>query len=221
MRIPHAESVTPGRTFIDLGPEFAAAILRTVAAGWREVRHLPDVHPNTLEVPITERLRVGMRDALRRLPWGKKMVVLPGTESRSHLDVLIPDGRTDIPLLIVPVYERTSEHDPHAVIECKRIAGADTRLCREYVVQGIDRFSKEKYSENHAHGFMVGYVLSGTSTESADGVNKYLTQQERLDEKLELSNACDDVESWRSEHPRPVRTQQIELLHLLLEFRAT
>lgn len=126
---------------------------------------------------MTERLRDGMRSELKSKghPWGKTLVVLPGTESRSDGAVVIPDGRTDIPLMLIEVFLRTQEHDPHAIIECKRIIGSDTHLCREYVVEGVDRFRTGKYGQNHAFGFMVGYVLSGTAAEAADGVNAYLT----------------------------------------------
>lgn len=107
---------------------------------------------------MTERLRDGMRSAVKNASWN--LIILPGTESRSKSSVLLPDGRTDIPLMMIEVFSRTQEHDPHAIIECKRIAGSDTHLCREYVVEGIDRFASGKYGENHAVGFMVGYVLS-------------------------------------------------------------
>lgn len=111
---------------------------------------------------MTERLRDGMRSELKSKghPWGKTLVVLPGTESRSDGAVVIPDGRTDIPLMLIEVFLRTQEHDPHAIIECKRIIGSDTHLCREYVVEGVDRFRTGKYGQNHAFGFMVGYPLA-------------------------------------------------------------
>ena len=67
---------------------------------------------------MTERLRDGMRIALKNSPW-KQIMVLPGTESRSKSNVMLPDGRTDIPLAFVEIFLRTQEHDPHAIIECK------------------------------------------------------------------------------------------------------
>ena len=179
MRIPYETPPALGREFIELGPEVVAVILLTLAAGWQRACAAEDVNANAGEVLMTERLRDGMRGALRNSPW--KLIVLPGTESRSKASVVLPDGRTDIPLMLIEVFLRTQEHDPHAVIECKRIAGSDTHLCREYVVEGMDRFVREKYGENHAIGFMVGYVLSGSPSESADGVNAYLRRVSRSD----------------------------------------
>ncbi|WP_240794448.1 hypothetical protein [Azoarcus sp. DD4] len=205
-----------GREFIELGPEVVAVILLTLAAGWQRACAAEDVNANAGEVLMTERLRDGMRGALRNSPW--KLIVLPGTESRSKASVVLPDGRTDIPLMLIEVFLRTQEHDPHAVIECKRIAGSDTHLCREYVVEGMDRFVREKYGENHAIGFMVGYVLSGSPSESADGVNAYLRRVSRSD-CLAPSDISDGT--WQSLHARSKPSMPIRLHHAFLGFAGT
>ena len=209
MKLPHDVPATAGRPWIDLVPEMSAAILRIVEAGWALASRSPDVNAGAAEVPMTERLRDGMRSALKagELPWGRRMAVLPGTESRSHPDVLLPDGRTDIPILWIEVFLRFGEHDPHAIIECKRIAGDDTRLCREYVVNGIDRFRTGKYGENHAAGFMAGYLIAGDASTAAHGVNRYLNashgnHEPRLDENLKPSTLVAEPWAWTSRHPR-------------------
>ncbi|MBC3468632.1 hypothetical protein HU729_24060 [Pseudomonas sp. RW10S2] len=163
---------------------------------------------------MTERLRDGMRGALKNSSWS--LIVLPGTESRSKSTVVLPDGRTDIPLMMIEVFLRTQEHDPHAIIECKRIAGSDTHLCREYVVEGIDRFASGKYGENHAVGFMAGYVLSGTAGEAAEGVNAYFTRVSRTSDRLEPSDIVDSA-TWHSKHARATPSRPIGLHHALLE----
>ena len=129
MRIPYETPPALGREFIELEPEVVAVILLTLAAGWQRACAAEDVNANAGEVIMTERLRDGMRIALKNSPW-KQIMVLPGTESRSKSNVMLPDGRTDIPLAFVEIFLRTQEHDPHAIIECKRIAGSDTHLCR-------------------------------------------------------------------------------------------
>ena len=216
MRIPYETPPALGREFIELGPEVVAVILLTLAAGWQRACAAEDVNANAGEVLMTERLRDGMRGALRNSPW--KLIVLPGTESRSKASVVLPDGRTDIPLMLIEVFLRTQEHDPHAVIECKRIAGSDTHLCREYVVEGMDRFVREKYGENHAIGFMVGYVLSGSPSESADGVNAYLRRVSRSD-CLAPSDISDGT--WQSLHARSKPSMPIRLHHAFLVFAGT
>lgn len=216
MRIPYETPPALGREFIELAPEVVAVILLTLAAGWRHACAAEDVNANAGEVLMTERLRDGMRCVLKISPW-KQIMVLPGTESRSKRSVVVPDGRTDIPLAFVEIFLRTQEHDPHAVIECKRIAGADTHLCREYVVEGMDRFIKEKYGENHAIGFMVGYVLSGAPSESAEGVNAYLKRVSRDTDHLALSSAS-DAPTWESQHARSKSSKPIRLHHAFLGF---
>ncbi|HAF43541.1 MAG TPA: hypothetical protein DCK83_00990 [Gallionellaceae bacterium] len=168
---------------------------------------------------MTERLRDGMRDGLKSggLPWGKMLLVLPGTESRSNTTVIIPDGRTDIPLMLIAVFLRTQEHDPHAIIECKRIAGSDANLCREYVQEGINRFCSGKYGQNHAVGFMVGYLIAGTDEESVDGINAHLTRTSRKAEHLAPADCGEGLVSWVSHHGRAAPTSPIKLHHSFLD----
>ena len=218
MRIPYEAPTPLGREFIELAAEVVAAILLTLVAGWQHARGFHDVNPQAEEVPMTERLRDGMRSELKskQHPWNKMLVVLPGTESRSKSTIVVPDGRTDIPLMWIKVFLRTQEHDPHAIIECKRIACSDTGLCRKYVVNGIDRFCTGQYGQNHALGFMVGYVLSGTAVEAVDGVNAYLKRVSRNAEHLAPSDICEEVLSWASQHARTTPSSPVRIHHAFL-----
>lgn len=221
MKLPLDDSAANGRQFIDLGPDIAATILRTIEAGWLLALGMPGVNTDTREVKLTERLRDGMRQALKSgsLPWGKTMVVLPGTESRSCPEVLMPDGRTDIPIMLVKIFRRFSEHDPHAIIECKRIDGNSTYLCREYVVEGIDRFRTGKYSGNHSNGFMIGYLIAGDEQIAVTGINNYLNHRSRSTENLKPSHLIAESWVWASLHPRE-ETSPIEMHHAFLAFSA-
>lgn len=182
-------------------------------AGWQIACGRFEVQPNTGEVVITECLRDGMRAALKTgtLPWHSTMVVLPGTESRSAAEVLIPDGRTDIPIFVIPVFTESQEHDPHAIIECKRVAPSDSTLVREYVVSGIDRFSTGKYSATHSQGFMAGYIISGDIVSTVEAINTYLTKRGRITELLDESKALPSDWTRASTHPRVGST--IDLHH--------
>ena len=220
--LPSGVPVITGRPFVSLRPHVARAILRTVAAGWMVALASADVHAGATEIAMTERLRDGMRQALNSgsLPWSRNMVVLPGTESRSRSEVLLPDGRTDIPILWIELFLHFGEHDPHAIIECKRIAGSDSRLCREYVVEGIDRFRSGKYATNHAAGFMAGYLIAGDASAAAEGVNRYLNsprerRKPRQDENLTPSSLVEEASAWVSRHPR-TDTPPIDIHHIFL-----
>ena len=221
MKLPLDDSATSGRPFIDLRRDIATTILRTIEDGWGLALLSPDVNTDTGEIKLTERLRDGMRQVANegKLPWHETMVVLPGTESRSGPDVLMPDGRTDIPILFFKLRFRFSEHDPHAIIECKRIDGNDTYLCREYVVEGIDRFRKGKYSGNHSNGFMIGYLIAGDAKAAASGINNNLNRTSRYDENLKPSDLVAESWIWASRHPRE-ETGAIELHHAFLAFTA-
>ena len=219
MKLPLDGPATSGRRFIDLKHDIVCTILRTVELGWVFALQATDVNSGAHEVELTERLRDGMRQALNTggLPWRNVMVVLPGTESRSNPTVLVPDGRTDISILWIEIFLRFHEHDPHAIIECKRIAGGDARLCRAYVVQGIHRFRTEKYSNNHSTGFMIGYLISGDEQAAVTGINHYLNRNSSPVEILKPSDKIIDSRVWASRHAR-VATSPIKLHHSFLAF---
>lgn len=161
-----------------------------------------------------------MREVLNQgtTDWNKKMTILRGTESLSVSSPLTPDGLTDIPIFFQDIRENLDEHDPHAIIECKRIAGNDSRLCRLYVVKGIDRFRQGKYAGNHALAFMAGYLLSGGADAAVAGINGYLSRQVREPEHLTSSTVLPEAWARSSRHPRPEPAAPIELHHAFLEF---
>ena len=212
-----------GWQFIDIHGERYDAILQILDSGWRRALTSPNAHPDAGEVEITECLRTGMREALaeRTADWCKKMTVLRGTESSSSPDVSTPDGRTDIPIFFSDIREKYDVHDPHAIIECKRVAGKNANLCRLYVVKGIDRFKTGKYAGNHAAGFMVGYLLSGDANATTEGINKYLTRKKRQSEHLGSSKTSHAAWVRSSRHSRPKPAEPIDLHHAFFGFQPT
>ena len=221
MRLPIGQPAAIGRRFINLNPELTVAIVRTIQAGWRIAVSRVEVMPEADEVTLTECLRDAMRAALKQhnFPWRKMMIVSPGTESRSQPGMTAPDGRTDIPLFLTPIFVRLSEHDPHAIIECKRVAEGDAVLAREYVIEGIDRFRTGKYAENHGRGFMIGYVLAGSPAKVVNGINAYLVRRSRNPEVLSPSSEAGLKGGWVSEHPRAAGRSPIALHHAMLAIR--
>jgi hypothetical protein len=192
---------------------YVAKLLATYLA-----RKRTEIHSAANEVTMTECLRDGMRDALvrNRLPWRKTMIVAPGTESRSRPGMTAPDGRTDIPLFLTGVFAHSGEHDPHAIIECKRVAEDNAHLVREYIVEGVDRFRTGKYAENHGRGFMLGYVLSGTPKGVVRAINNYLIGRSRSVEVLDAASLTGVCENWVSRHSRTSGANAITLHHAML-----
>ena len=220
MNIPYGPPAALGTEFVELSPDVIAAIMLTLLDGWSHAVAFPDVNASAGEVFVTERLRDGMRRALKTPghAWGKTMVVLSGMESRSSPDVVVPDGRTDIPILLIHVFQRLGEHDPHAVVECKRIAGSNAHTCREYVIEGVDRFRSGKYGRHHSVGFMLGYLLSGTAGEAVVGINAHLGRVSRDAEYLEPTEPAANIVGWTSRHPRATSPSPIDLYHSFLDF---
>jgi hypothetical protein len=218
MRIPYDQPAPLGSAFIELTQDVVAAILVTVSEGWQQALAFDDVNAQAGEVIMTERLRDAMRGTLKAKnhPWGKLMMILPGTESRSDPAVLLPDGRTDIPVVMINVFLTTQVHDPHAILECKRVSGTDAHLCREYVVEGVDRFRTGKYGANHGVGFLIGYVIAGTAEGAVDGVNGYLARTSRRSEHLSHFSVTKRVRTWHSNHTRPSPLPPVQLHHSFL-----
>lgn len=220
MTIPNNEPADNfGGRRIDLVPEIIAAIMMTVKVGWQATS---GVAPDTGEVEITERLREAMRRTVneRKHRWSRRMVVLPGTETLSRPNLPRPDGRTDIPIFLFEIFDESMDHDPHAIIECKRIAGDNPRLCREYVNEGIDRFQSGKYGGRHTVDFMAGYVLRDDAAKAAHGINLYLTKKDRDSECLEESKLLKESWAWTSCHSRSLPSGSVILHHAFLEFLA-
>ncbi|MCY4652723.1 MAG: hypothetical protein OXC95_06105 [Dehalococcoidia bacterium] len=145
------------------------------------------------------------------------MTILRGTETQSASSRLKPDGLTDISIHLQDVRERYGEHDPHAIIECKRVAD-DAALCRLYVRCGIDRFQSGKYGIGHATGFMVGYVISGGVSAAVAKINRRLSRLKRQTEYLQQRRTVGVAWAWFSEHSRPQPHVNIELHHAFLVF---
>lgn len=226
MRLPYDRPPAIGRPFIQLAHEVAAAIMQTIEAGWRVGKCASISTAARGEVEITERLREGMRRALEEeeLPWREEMIVLPGTESLSHPDLPRPDGRTDIPIFMIGIWLGHRVHEPHAIVECKRVDGSNADLCRLYVVEGMDRFRQGHYSENHSTAFMAGYVIAGNERTAVDRINQYLTSKGVFGghgsadaERLRPSSILAGGWAWESRHGRATGSP-VELHHAFLTF---
>ena len=215
MKLPVAVPVAVGQPFIALARAVAARILRVVEEGWGHALASSDMAANAGEVEITERLRDGMRKVANSRAMTMRLVVLPGTESRSRPDIPRPDGRTDISLFVIEIFLCYGEHDPHAVMECKRVAGSRTDLCRAYVVDGIDRFQSGRYAGNHSTGFMIGYLVAGDANLAVSGINRYLQGRSRMAESLVRSDLVEESWARRSIHSRSDGSL-IELHHVFL-----
>ena len=209
----------PSRPFIRLEESQRLAILQTLEDGWTSALRHAELRPNLPGVEMTQRLIAGMRNFLKGVVgWSREITIARGTELVVGPHVPRPGGLSDITIYFARIREEEGEHDPHAIIECKRVATNNARLCRLYVVEGIDRFAGGRYAGRRAFGFMAGYLLSGNATGVVSRINRYLMRQQRPTERLMTCSCPAHPQTWSSRHPRPMEEESVEIFHVFLGF---
>ena len=204
-------------SLVRLGREICRTILHVAMDGWAIACSRGWVVADMDEICITEKLRDAMREVVEH-PSRLHLTIRAGTETRSKPEVVIPDGRTDMSIFLTNLRERyPREHDHHGIVECKRVAGDDSELCRLFVAKGVDRFVSGKYSARHATGFMVGYVLRGSVDAACSGINRRLRKVDRSSEELEACRVLQVLWARSSRHPRSGGSP-IDLHHAFLDF---
>ena len=108
-------------------------VLKAIADGWAAATENDMLKASLGERELTRWLIVGMRRTMRDLG----VTVARGTET--------PEGNVpDICISFQTLREEEDEHEPHAVVECKRVSGSDSTLCARYVRKGLIRFKERK-----------------------------------------------------------------------------
>lgn len=191
---------------IDLEIGQVLTILSVIADGWRAAIGNDELTPTLKERKITRWLIGGMRRCIK----DRGASIARGTET--------PRGAVpDICISFRRLREEEGEHEPHAVVECKRVAASDPTLCRRYVRHGIDRFASSKYGAKSKYGFMVGYVVAGSTLGCVDGINRYLANQKREPDCLRADVLPVALAVWSSRHTRKA-VPSIEIKHQFLAF---
>ena len=214
LRRPRAAGET-----LPIGENRAADIMRLIRAGWTSVWLCSAIDEQSNERELNQHLREGMRAAANTgavRSW-RRISVFGATESEP-LDETVHEGFPDISIHLRDVRERQAIHGPHAVIECKRIAGSEGELSVRYVKKGVDRFVSGKYAAQHSVGFMVGYVLSGGAALAVERVNQYVRAQGRGVECLGASTLFPDQSQARTSLHSRLGQGHIVLHHTMLEF---
>lgn len=190
---------------VSLADATIIAVLRAIQLGWRAAADVAEGDAAVLsqELPMTHRLCAAMGRVVDSSQDQYPMRITPGTVVIPSEDAPRPVGLTDISIYL----NGLPGHDPHAIIECKRVHGGDRKLCRLYVVEGIDRFRCGKYGADHAQDFMVGFVVQGDVGGAVAGINRYLHGRQRHVDQLADSDIL--AEPWvrQSCHPRQDQTR--------------
>lgn len=118
-------------------------------------------------------------------------------------------GRVDIRFLSPNCY---AIQDYFFGIECKRLDGK-RHLSKEYVVNGIRRFTTGKYPSNLGCNAMLGFVVCPLDVDETVGyVNENLTGDEQLTHE---SMPTENIVGFESHHTSP---HQLVLYHLWMNF---
>lgn len=131
-----------------------------------------------------------------------------------HVDTEVREGkngRIDIRFLQVNPYKGSKKY---FTIECKRLDGK-AFLSKEYVIHGIERFTKDKkYSTPQGCNAMMGFIVRTLNVDdTCKTINTHLTTDEYLSKiQEELPEGCYKFES------RHIAEGTITLLHLWMDF---
>ena len=116
------------------------------------------------ELMIADSIRVPANDenAIR----DRLLEYLENTEIRNEICIISGyrfdkevdegSGRVDIKIININDFE---DHEAYYIIECKRLDGTGA-LNRNYVAQGIDRFTTSYYSSYYGVNGMIGFVVA-------------------------------------------------------------
>lgn len=104
-------------------------------------------------------------------------------------------GRTDIRFLKVKDYEG---QQVYYTIECKRLDGS-SHLCKEYVDNGIRRFTTGKYPTYLGCNAMLGFIVCAIDLgATVNMVNSHLDVTEHLHIQSSIMSSMARLESWHS-----------------------
>lgn len=118
-------------------------------------------------------------------------------------------GRTDIRFLKVKEYEG---QQVYYTVECKRLDGKN-HLCKEYVENGIRRFTTGKYPTQLGCNAMLGFVVCDIELgATVDKINRCLMPNEHLQTK---SIKMSQMVRLDSQHDKP---HPFVLYHLWTDF---
>lgn len=128
--------------------------LQVLHSAWPAVIADDRISIESKEDEITDVLRRTMSEAKRTMNPPPSMRFEREPQSDAAED------ETELGLIDIMVCYTWDERT-YFVIECKKIRSTDNSLALKYVRKGVNRFASGKYSEGHAYGAMVGYVVCG------------------------------------------------------------
>ena len=215
-----------GREPLDLDPSLTILILRLIKKGWETACKDALIQGDCEEREMAECLLQGMRSHLKSHPssakgegveWRENITVARGTEVPPRSGHSGSPGIPDIAVYFHDIRIRKNYHDPHALIECKKISGSRAKLCRSYVVDGImDRFASGKYGADHSVGFMIGFLLHGSVPLAVERINGHVRCKLGPCEVLVPSDSRCSHSVHVSRHARPTLSSPVVVHHSFL-----
>lgn len=94
-------------------------------------------------------------------------------------------------------------------IEAKRLKETDSKLKREYINEGMNRFISEKYPM----GCMLGYLLEGKTNETIKGIN-FLLEKDKRNTEILIYKSNRLIETYYESNHSNIET----LKHLIFDF---
>lgn len=124
-------------------------------------------------------------------------------------------GRVDIRILLKSDFEK---EDAYYIIECKRIDGT-AHLNREYVKEGVARFTTQKYSSYYGRNILLGFVVKKINiSKNAQLIEKIQNTNfdRQMHGKFELVGNRSVTKSYKCIYQ--LQSGEIELRHIFSDY---
>ncbi len=195
--------------------DIIATVLALIRGAWIYVCQHPDVNAESDERIIAGILYHEMWAEKRR----RNIIGPPRIDdeaaARYSRSSIKPDGHIDFKLSYT-----WNEEEGYLGMECKKVSSTDKRLAREYVTEGIMRFTTGKYCPGHDWAAMLGFVIDGNTDGSIKLVRREIAKTRQKTRRkgrwVAERGFGSRSDLYRTRHQQQGQKSPMTILHLFL-----
>lgn len=197
-----------------IGTDGIGIILSTMWLGYHDLRKDDIITTTTDEDSITAEwyLKVSNRWTSENRAAQVNLKLIPINQ---YPDRTLKKDRGKAPTIDF-CFRAWNKNDGYFGAECKRLIAGQKRLAREYVDNGVKRFSTGKYSSKCSVSAMVGYVQGGSIPDIVKELIPIIGEADTEENLIRVMNEPNP--EYKSKHLRALDASIITLHHLFFDF---